>query len=165
VARLNGFQTTTEQRLSKDAYLSDFINKTEFKALYGQYLASNLLTATNATGFVDALCAKSGITPASRQTLIDNLQSGSRDPAHTIEDFILTSELSTAGTKFYDRGFITMQYFGYLRRDPETAGFDFWVSQLIGTNAPHKQDYRFMVGGFLQSDEYRYRFAQVSAAS
>jgi hypothetical protein len=55
-----------------------------------------------------------------------------------------------------------MQYFGYLRRDPEQAGFDFWVGQLIGPNAPHKQDYRFMVGGFLQSDEYNLRFAQTS---
>jgi hypothetical protein len=38
------------------------------------------------------------------------------------------------------------------------------VGQLIGENAPHKQDYRFMVGGFLQSDEYRFRFALNPAA-
>jgi hypothetical protein len=163
VARLNGFQSVAEQRASKDAYLTDFINKTEFKNIYGSYLSANGLTATNPTGFVNELCTRSGITPASKQTLINNLQSGARDPAHTIEDFILTPEMSTVGTKFYDRGFITMQYFGYLRRDPEAAGFDFWQGQLIGTNAPHRGDYRFMVGGFLQSDEYRFRFAMISA--
>jgi hypothetical protein len=55
-----------------------------------------------------------------------------------------------------------MQYFGYLRRDPDTAGFNFWVGQLIGVGAPHRGDYRFMVRGFLQSDEYRFRFAMIT---
>jgi hypothetical protein len=163
VARLNGSQTVQEQRQGKDAYLLDFMNKQEFKTLYDQYLTADHLHATNAAGFVNALCQAAGITPASKQTLIDNLQSGQRDPAHTVEDFILTPEISNTGTKFYDRGFITMQYFGYLRRDPDSGGFSFWVGQLIGPNAPHKGDYRFMVGGFLQSDEYRFRFALISA--
>jgi hypothetical protein len=161
-ARLNGFQTVAEQRASKDTYLNDFVNKAEFKALYGQYLSANLQTATNPTGFVDALCSRAGITPTGRQSLINNLQSGTKDPAHTVEDFILTLEISGVGTLYYDRGFITMQYFGYLRRDPEQAGFDFWVGQLIGADAPHRGDYRFMVKGFLQSDEYRYRFTLIS---
>jgi hypothetical protein len=148
--------------LGKDAYLLDFVNKTEFKALYGQYLSTDLSTATDAAGFVGALCAKAGITPATKQTLIDNLQNKVKDPAHTLEDFILTPEMSNVGSLYYDRGFITMQYFGYLRRDPEQAGFDFWVNQLIGASAPHKGDYRFMVWGLLQSDEYRFRFALIS---
>jgi hypothetical protein len=114
-------------------------------------------------GFVNALIATAGITPSNRDALISNLQTGARDVPHTLEDFILAPELSNPGTKFYDRGFITMQYFGYLRRDPDASGFSFWVSQLIGPNAPHKGDYRFMVGGFLQSDEYHFRFAFINA--
>jgi hypothetical protein len=164
VARLNGSQTPAEQRLGKDIYLLDFMNKAEFRNLYGQYLSADLKTATDAAGFVNALCAKAGITPASKQTLINNLQTGAKDPAHTLEDFILTAEMSSVGTLYYDRGFITMQYFGYLRRDPDAGGFTFWVGQLIGQGAPHKQDYRFMVGGFLQSDEYRFRFALISSS-
>jgi subtilisin family serine protease len=166
VARLNGFQTPAEQRQSKDAYLLNFVQSMEFRFMYGQYLDGangNSLTSSDPAGFVNALCAKSGIIPASKQSLINNLQSGARTPAQTVEDFILTPEMSAVGTKFYDRGFITMQYFGYLRRDPEQAGFDFWQQQLIGVSAPHRQDYRFMVGGFLQSDEYRFRFALISA--
>jgi hypothetical protein len=162
VARLNGFQTTAEQRAAKDAYLAEYINRNDFKVLYGQYLSSDGTTATDASGFVNALCATAGITPASKQTLITNLQNHTKDPAHTVEDFILTPEMNDVGTKFYDRSFITMQYFGYLRRDPEQGGFDFWVGQLMGANAPHKQDYRFMVGGFLQSDEYCFRFAFIN---
>lgn len=163
VGSLSGLQTVQEQRQSKDAYLLAFINKSEFKNLYGQYLTSDGSRAIDAAGFVNALSARAGITPASKQTLINNLLSGARTPAQTLEDFILTPEMSGVGTKFYDRGFITMQYFGYLRRDPDTTGFNFWVGQLIGPNAPHRQDYRFMVGGFLNSDEYRFRFALIPA--
>jgi hypothetical protein len=162
VSRLNGFQTTQEQRAGKDAYLAEFINRNDFRVLYGRYLSANGTSATDASGFVNALCATAGITPASKQKLIDNLKNHTKDPAHTVEDFILTPEMNDVGTKFYDRSFITMQYFGYLRRDPEAGGFAFWEKQLIGPNAPHRQDYRFMVGGFLQSDEYRFRFAQIS---
>ena len=161
VARLSGAQTTAEQRQSKDAYLQDFVNRQEFRALYGQFLSADATRATDPVGFVNALTARAGITPANRQTLINNLQTGARTPAQTLEDFILAPELSGVGTRFYDRGFITMQYFGYLRRDPDSAGFNFWVSQLIGATAPHRGDYRFMVGGFLQSDEYRFRFALI----
>ena len=164
VARLNGSQTPAEQRQSKDAYLLALVNRAEFRSLYGQFLSSDGLTATDATGFVNALIARAGITPASRQTLINNLLLGARTPAQTLEDFILTPEISNVGTKFYDRGFITAQYFSYLRRDPDTNGFNFWVGQLIGANAPHRLDYRFMVGGFINSDEYRFRFALISAA-
>jgi hypothetical protein len=30
----------------------------------------------------------------------------------------------------FNSSFVTMQYFGYLRRDPETAGFNFWLAKL-----------------------------------
>lgn len=166
VARLNGPQTPAEQRQGKDAYLLDFMNKAEFRSLYGQYLNANgtaIKDAASAAGFVNALCATAGLTPASKQTLITNLQNGTRDPAHTLEEFILTPEISEVGTKFYDRARIVMQYFGYLRRDPEAGGFDFWWDRLTKPEFGHFHDYRWMVGGFLNSDEYRFRFALLSA--
>jgi hypothetical protein len=86
----------------------EFVNRQEFKTLYGQYLYANGLQATDPAGFVNALCAKAGTTPASKQTLINDLLSGVKVPAHTLEAFILTPEMSNTGTKFYDRGFITM---------------------------------------------------------
>jgi hypothetical protein len=159
MARLNGFQNPQEQQQSKNEYLQDFINRAEFKTLYGQYLSADGLIAIDATGFVNALCNKAGITPSVKQTLINELQSNAKDPAHILEDFILSPEISGVGTKFYDRGFITMQYFGYLRRDPDAAGFQFWQGKVVETN----HDYRFMVSGFINSDEYRFRLALISA--
>jgi hypothetical protein len=47
-----------------------------------------------------------------------------------------------------------MQYFGYLRRDPDAIGFQNWVTTLNNNPA----DFRHMIFGFLFSTEYRQRF-------
>jgi hypothetical protein len=52
-----------------------------------------------------------------------------------------------------------MLYYGFLRRDAEAGGFAFWMQKLNDSN----HDFRLLVGGFINSDEYRFRFAQVSA--
>jgi hypothetical protein len=54
--------------------------------------------------------------------------------------------------------FVTMQYFGYLRRDPDAGGFSHWLKKLND----HGGDYRRaeMVRAFLSSFEYRDRFTR-----
>jgi hypothetical protein len=62
----------------------------------------------------------------------------------------------------YNRAFVLMQYFGYLRRDPDSApdadfsGFNFWLTKLneFGGNFIRAE----MVKAFLSSTEYRQRF-------
>jgi hypothetical protein len=55
----------------------------------------------------------------------------------------------------YNQSFVIMQYFGYLRRDPDQGGLDFWLSVLNGREAGN---YRGMVCAFLTSAEYQRRF-------
>jgi Calx-beta domain len=50
--------------------------------------------------------------------------------------------------------FVASQYYGYLRRTPEQAGFNAWVNYLT----THPTDFRTMVNGFENSIEYRLRF-------
>ncbi len=50
--------------------------------------------------------------------------------------------------------FVASQYYGYLRRTPDTGGFNGWVTYL--RNNP--SDFRTMVNGFMNSIEYRLRF-------
>jgi hypothetical protein len=47
-----------------------------------------------------------------------------------------------------------MQYFGYLRRDPDQGGYDFWLNILN----QQPQNFRGMVCAFLTSTEYQQRF-------
>ena len=51
--------------------------------------------------------------------------------------------------------FVMAEYFGYLRRDPDPGGLDFWLNQLNSTTPPN---FRAMVCAFLTSAEYQERF-------
>ncbi|HWP53952.1 MAG TPA: hypothetical protein VN476_07425, partial [Pyrinomonadaceae bacterium] len=61
-----------------------------------------------------------------------------------------------------NRSFVQMQYFGYLRRNPNDPpdgnfnGFNFWVAKLNQFNGDFLQ--AEMVKAFLSSSEYRGRF-------
>jgi hypothetical protein len=63
-----------------------------------------------------------------------------------------------------NRAFVLMQYFGYLRRDPNAApdnnyaGYLFWLDKLDSFGGDFIQ--AEMVKAFLQSAEYRRRFVQ-----
>jgi len=52
--------------------------------------------------------------------------------------------------------FVAMEYFGYLRRDPDTAGFNFWLNKLTAFNGNFAN--AEMVKAFITSAEYRQRF-------
>jgi hypothetical protein len=56
----------------------------------------------------------------------------------------------------YNAAFVTMEYFGYLRRDPDTAGFNFWRTKLNEFNGDFVASE--MVKAFISSIEYRQRF-------
>jgi len=62
-----------------------------------------------------------------------------------------------------NRAFVLMQFFGYLRRDPNAlpdtdyTGYDFWLTKLNQFNGSFIQ--AEMVKAFLDSIEYRTRFA------
>lgn len=60
-----------------------------------------------------------------------------------------------------NKAFVLMQYFGYLRRnpndvDPDHTGYDFWLQKLISFNGNFVN--AEMVKAFLDSTEYRARF-------
>jgi hypothetical protein len=58
----------------------------------------------------------------------------------------------------FRRAFVLMQYFGYLRRDPDAEGFNFWLSKLNAFNGDYIR--AEMVKAFITSLEYRQRFGQ-----
>ena len=52
--------------------------------------------------------------------------------------------------------FVLMEYYGFLRRNPDTAGFNFWLNKLNGFNGNFLD--AEMVKAFIESAEYRQRF-------
>jgi hypothetical protein len=64
----------------------------------------------------------------------------------------------------FNKGFVLMQYFGYLRRDPNVgpdsdySGYEFWLNKLKSFNGNYVS--AEMVKAFISSIEYRQRFEQ-----
>ena len=58
----------------------------------------------------------------------------------------------------YNQAFVLTEYFGYLRRDPDPAGYDFWLNVL---NNREPGNYRGMVCAFITSTEYQRRFSTI----
>jgi len=90
---------------------------------------------------------------AFRNQLVAALDGMTMTRAQVLRAIAETDELNT---REFNSAFVTMQYFGYLRRDPDTAGFNFWLNKLnsFGGNFQNAE----MVKAFLDSSEYRQRF-------
>jgi hypothetical protein len=92
-------------------------------------------------------------TQAFRDSLVAGLAAATETRATVLRK---VAEFQFLQTREFNNAFVTMQYFGYLRRDPDTSGFNFWLGKLNSfggsfTNAE-------MVKAFTASSEYRQRF-------
>ncbi len=72
------------------------------------------------------------------------------------------AENATLQQQEFNRAFVLMQYFGYLRRNPndnpdsDYSGYDFWLSKLNQFNGNYIT--AEMVKAFITSTEFRGRF-------
>jgi hypothetical protein len=55
-----------------------------------------------------------------------------------------------------NEAFVMMEYFGYLRRDPDAGGYQFWLNKLNDFDGNYER--AEMVKAFIVSGEYRDRF-------
>jgi hypothetical protein len=68
----------------------------------------------------------------------------------------LVAESEALKKNEFNRAFVALEYFGYLRRDPDANGFDFWLTKLNQFNGDYIK--AEMVKAFISSPEYRQRF-------
>jgi hypothetical protein len=131
------------------SFLDSFVARPQFRQVFdgmsdGQY--------------VDALFANAGVAPAAseRESLVAGLRDGS-ETRPTVLGKVIGNDAFTRQEK--SNAFVLMQYFGYLRRSPDEAGYNFWLGKLnrAGGNFVEAE----MVKAFLDSIEYRDRFKTV----
>jgi hypothetical protein len=67
-------------------------------------------------------------------------------------------EIQAFKDREYNPSFVLMQYFGYLRRNPDANGYAFWLD-VITNRDPN--NYRGMVCAFITSAEYQLRFSAI----
>jgi hypothetical protein len=90
---------------------------------------------------------------AFRNSLVAGLTGGTLTRAQVLRMIAETDELQT---RELNQAFVAMEYFGYLRRDPDNAGFTFWLNKLNAFNGNFRN--AEMVKAFLAASEYRQRF-------
>jgi hypothetical protein len=139
----------------KAAFADSFVQRAEFAQRYQ--------STTTAESFVAALLQNvsqsSGVDLNSqRDTLIARYNTGANQTESrslVVRDIAENAAFRQAE---YSAAFVLTEYFNYLRRDPESAGYDFWLNVL---NNGEPGNYRGMVCAFITSTEYQRRFSGV----
>jgi hypothetical protein len=144
MAIVGGPQSPESEVLSKATYTEAWTQRQAFKTLYD--------TKSNSQ-YVNALETNAEVVVSNKQALIDALNNGQMTRGEVLRNIV---ESQAVGNKFFNRAFVAMQYFGYLRRDPDTVGFQNWLDTLDADPS----NFRHMIFGFLFSTEYRQRFGQ-----
>lgn len=132
--------------LARQSLADDFIKRAAFVQAYPDSMTNEQ--------FVNKLCDTAGIfADAIRAAEIGKLNNGGTR-SQVLQDVIEEDGFKSAQ---YNAAFVTTEYFAYLRRNPEPAGFDFWLDTL---NNRESGNYSGMVCSFITSAEYQRRFSE-----
>jgi len=153
-----GWETVLEN--NKQAFSAEFVQRSRFTSAYP--------TSLTPDQFVDRLFTNAGVTPSmtDRTTVINEFGSAttSADPTARARALRRVAENATFVQQEFNRAFVLMQYFSYLRRNPNDApdtnfeGYNFWLTKLNTFDANFAN--AEMVKAFISSTEYRQRFGQ-----
>ena len=141
---------------NKQAYMLAFVQRADFLAAF-----PNSMTAAQ---FVDQLNTRAGgvVSASERTNLINTLGATPADLTKRAQVLRAVAEDDDLKSVEFDRAFVLMQYFGYLRRDPNSSpdtnfdGYNFWLAKLVQFNGDFVA--AEMVRAFISSAEYRHRF-------
>ena len=133
---------------NKQSFLNAWVQRPAFLNAYGA-LADD--------AYVDALISHTGVTFTSseRNALVNSLVNHTATRAQVLRQIAEDSRFKALK---FNETFVMMEYFGYLRRDPDASGFQFWLDKLNQFNGNFEQ--ADMVKAFIVSGEYRDRFPQ-----
>jgi len=155
-------QPGADQQLeaNKVAYALGFVARARFTSAYP--------TTLTPAEFVDALFANAVVTPSAtdRNAAINEFAGAGNtaDTAARARALRRVAENSTLKQQETNKAFVLMQYFGYLRRNPNDPpemglnfdGYNFWLGKLNEFNGNFVN--AEMVKAFIVSGEYRQRF-------
>ena len=115
VVGVGNWQTKLED--NKKAFAAQFVARSRFTSAFPN--------SSTPAQFVDLLFANAGVVPSSteRTAAIDEFGGAgtSADTAARGRALRRVAENSTLGQQEFNRAFVLMQYFGYLRRNPNDA--------------------------------------------
>jgi carboxypeptidase family protein/uncharacterized protein DUF4214 len=129
---------------NKQAFVEAWVARPEFRAAYD---------GLSNAAYVDTLISHAGGFNGDREALVNGLAIGSLSRATVLRQIVENEGFTNAKRNSM---FVMMEYFGYLGRDPDPQGFEFWLQKLNEHNGNFEA--AEMVKSFLVSGEYRNRF-------
>ncbi|MBA2528043.1 MAG: hypothetical protein H0V18_20010 [Pyrinomonadaceae bacterium] len=152
--------------INKQIFFLDFVQRPAFlaPAAYPTTLtALEFVNKLNGNTF-DPLNPGSGpaLTPSQRDALVTQLSPNPSSPTLRAQVLRSVSENGLFSQRQFNKAFVLMQYFGYLRRNPDAPpdtnfdGYNFWLAKLNQFNGNFVD--AEMVKAFITSGEYRQRF-------
>ncbi|MFN2491289.1 MAG: M12 family metallo-peptidase [Pyrinomonadaceae bacterium] len=152
---------------NKQKFFLDFVQRPAFLA------PTAYPTTMTAAQFVDKLNANTfdprnpgagALTQTERNNLVAQLLANPASPTLRAQMLRTISQNPTFTTRQFNKAFVLMEYFGYLRRNPndppelnlDYAGYNFWLTKLNLFNGDYIQ--AEMVKAFITSAEYVQRF-------
>lgn len=145
-----------QQKLAdnQQRFAQKWVNRPVFKATYD---------GLSDAAYVNTLYANAGIVPpqAEQAALVARLDNASETRAGVLLEIATNPAFRE---QEQNPAFVMMEYFGFLRRDPNAApdsdlsGYLFWLNKLNNFNGNYVN--AEMVKAFITSFEYRQRFAQ-----
>jgi hypothetical protein len=152
--------TAEEVYARRAAYATEIIQRQEFTNLYGQMSSQQYVDALLGRHNLQQIATEdpanfegSAQVTLTRQQLVNALNNNSLTRAQVLRAVVQSSEVGSAE---YHGAFVSMQYYGYLRRTPEQDGYDAWLRVI----RQDPNNIRIMVNGFMNSVEYKLRFGQ-----
>jgi hypothetical protein len=130
---------------NKRAFVAAWVQRADFRAAYDGLSNSQ---------YVDGLISHTGVTftASERNALVSSLGAGT-SRADVLQQIVEDERFVSAKR---NEMFVMMEYFGYLRRDPDESGYQFWLNKLNQFDGNFEQ--AEMVKAFIVSGEYRSRF-------
>jgi hypothetical protein len=140
---------------SKTDYALYIVQRAAFQQEYA--------SATTAQQFVDLMLTVvknySGVDLSSQRNALIGLYDGTDAGKAAILRQVADSQPFIDAE--YNRSFVLMEYFGFLRRDPDQEGYDFWLSQINKFPLKNVGIQHAMACSFITSAEYQLRFSSV----
>ena len=138
---------------AKTAFAKSFVERSEFISRYPQSLTREQFV----DAVIETMQVRSGMFMSSlRDGFLSDYDVGGR--ALVVRH---AAEASAFVAAEYNKAFVLMEYFGYLRREIDQGGYYYWLDVLNQNGG----NYRGMVCAFLTSTEYQLRFSTVVTRS
>jgi hypothetical protein len=141
---------------NKNAFELAFVQRSDFQTAFP--------SSMTADAFVSQLDANAGgvLSGSEKANLVASLGATPADSAKRASVLRAVAENANLHQREFNRAFVLMQYFGYLKRNPndlpdaDFSGYNFWLTKLnqFGGNFVQAE----MVKAFISSTEYRTRF-------